>query len=94
MALAIDFTPAINEQSKIIEERYYKDLVHEAYGISMAEVYVQQVPNVRSESSQMSNRMAKLKKAGLIGCLNDTGITSSNYKKNIYESIDSVSASL
>lgn len=92
IAIPFDFSATpINEQSKIIEERYYGDLVHQAYDcFSIPRVYVQQVPNIRSESEAkpMSSRMARLKKAGLIGCLNDSGITSSNYKTIIYGSFD------
>lgn len=88
VTIAIDFAPPINQQSKIIEECYYDDLMDTAfYSVSMAPVYVQQVPNVRTESKPMSTRMSKLKKAGLIGCLNESGVTSSNYKEVIYGSI-------
>ncbi len=31
----------------------------------------------------ISKRMEKLKKSGLIGCLNNSGVTSSNYKDHI-----------
>jgi len=92
VAISSDFSATpINEQSKIIEERYYGDLVHQACDcFSIPRVYAQQVPNIRSEpeAKPMSNRMAKLKKAGLIGCLNDTGVTSNNYKEIIHGSFD------
>lgn len=32
---------------------------------------------------KLSKRMRALRKAGLIGCLNGSGITSENYKRNI-----------
>ena len=76
---------------KSSRERFYGDLVCRAYdSFSIPQVYVQQVPNIRSktESKPISSRMARLKKAGLIGCLNDTGITSSNYKEIIHGSSD------
>lgn len=91
----VDFpTPPINQQSKIIEERYYEELVSTAIDSRNSMVYLQQVPNVQTQikSKPISNRMAKLKKAGLIGCLNDTEVTSRNYKKIICESIDSDSS--
>lgn len=83
MCFAIQgFSSVLNEESKIIDERYYKELVSTAYdSISMAKIYVGQVPNVRSEPKKMSSRMARLKKSDLIGCLNKTGVTSSNYKE-------------
>jgi hypothetical protein len=88
---SIDFsvTP-INLQSKLIEERFFYELINKSIdSIAMAEVYVQYIPNIRSESKPkpISSRMAKFKEAGLIGCLNDSGITSSNYKEIMYGSI-------
>lgn len=89
MALALDFAPPINEESKKIDQRYYDELMNKAYdSISMASIYVQQIPNIRLELKPISNRMIRFKKAGLIGCLNETGVTSSNYKKVIYNSIE------
>jgi hypothetical protein len=84
-------TPPINNQSKTIEECFYESLVLNAFdSISISKIYLQQVPNVKSESENkpLSSRMARLKKAGLIGCLNDTEVTSSNYKKIIHRSFD------
>lgn len=82
----------INPHSQIIEERYFNDLVKKAYdSTSIAPVYIRQVPNIRAEtkSKPMSKRMSRLKKAGLIGSLNDTGVTSSNYKEIIMGSSES-----
>lgn len=31
------------------------------------------------------SKLDRLRKAGLIGCLNDTGLTSKNYKNEIYK---------
>lgn len=89
MNLAIDFPIIpINPQSKIIEERFYDELVNKAYdSISMPQLYVQQLPNVKSELEKpMSRRMSRFKQAGLIGCLDDSGVTSSNYKEIMYGS--------
>lgn len=81
----------INDQSKKIDERFYDDLVSKAFdSFSMAKVYMQFVPNVIAEPKikPTSTRMARFRKAGLIGCLNDTGVTSANYKEIIYGSGD------
>jgi len=40
---------------------------------------------------QISKRMDRLQKAGLIGCFDDTGVNSSNYKEFIYGSQDFLS---
>lgn len=37
-----------------------------------------------------SRRMKRLKDAGLIGCLNDTGVDSSNYKEIIRQSYENI----
>lgn len=52
----------------------------------MASIYLKQVPNIKSETKlpPVSSRMDRLKKAGLIGCFDDTGVDSSNYKEIIY----------
>jgi hypothetical protein len=86
-----DFSTApINQQSKVIEERFFEELVSTSRNsLSIAqEVYAHQVPNVRSEAKPMSARMARFRQAGLIGCFNGTGVTSSNYKEIIYGSFD------
>jgi hypothetical protein len=73
--------------SKILEERYCKELMSQALdSFAIGAVYVNLVPNVKFEpnTSRVSKRMNKLKKLGLIGCFNDTGITSTNYKEFIY----------
>ena len=88
----VSLVTPINQQSRNIDERYYIELVNIALdsSSSVANVYLMQVPNVRPElkSKPVSNRMAKLKKAGFIGCLNETGVTSSNYKEIIYGHVD------
>jgi hypothetical protein len=86
--LSLDFTVTpMNDQSKIIEERSYGELVDKARdSFSVGWVYVQQVPNVKSESKVVSTRMARFKKAGLIGCFNDTGVNSDNYKEILRDS--------
>ncbi len=80
----------INQQSRIIEERFCHELIDKAIdSIAMPEVYIQYVPNIRSESRSkpLSSRMARFKKAGLIGCLSDSGVTSTNYKEVMYGTI-------
>lgn len=97
MPFIIDATIPINYESKTIEERYYYSLVVEAYNtFSIPQLYAQQVPNVRLnelKSKPISKRMAGLRRAGLIGCLNNSGITSSNYKDVIQESFSKKSSS-
>lgn len=36
------------------------------------------------------NRLDKLKKSGLIGCLNDTGVTSQNFKQELNQMNDEI----
>lgn len=89
--IRIDFISPINEDSKAIEERFYEELVNRAYNsISAPEVYTKQVPNVRSETKDKptSARMARFKKAGLIGCFNNTRVNSENYKNFLFNSND------
>lgn len=41
------------------------------------------IPNVKIIASEpIPSKLDKFRKAGLIGCLNDTGLTSDNYKKD------------
>lgn len=39
----------------------------------------------RIETKKIMNKLQALKDAGLIGCLNDSGVTSKNYKEILYE---------
>jgi hypothetical protein len=84
----------LNKQSKAIENRYHENLVRGAYSsLSMPEVYLKQVPNIELREKPVSKRMQKLKKSGLIGCLNDSEVTSTNYKDLINLTITEKSSS-
>lgn len=48
------------------------------------EIYAKEVDNVVTEY-KITSRMSRLKKANLIGCLNDSGVTSKNYKNFLYD---------
>ena len=93
----VDFPYAsINEQSRSIEERFYIELVNKVPDTaSVSVVYLQQIPHVdtSSKSQPLSARMARFKKAGLIGCLNDTGVNSGNYREIIRDSYNKKSDS-
>lgn len=87
MFIEIPISP-LNEQSRVIEERYYSELVRDARDAdSMAEVLAHQVPNLRSSEKRppVSNRMAMFRKAGLIGSFNDTDVNSQNYRNILRE---------
>ena len=81
--------PAENLQTKIVEERYYANLFERGTNTaSIGSAYVQQIPRIEavSVSKPVSARIAKFKKAGLLGCLNDIGVNSENYKGFLQDS--------
>jgi hypothetical protein len=49
------------------------------------EAYAKEIPNLQLISSKKSSKLEKFRKAGLIGCLNDSGLTSKNYKDELYK---------
>lgn len=79
---------AFNPESQIIEKRLYEDLLtscNECHSPGITQAYVKEIPNLKIVRSKAKpSKLDKFRKAGLIGCLNDTGLTSENYKKEIY----------
>jgi hypothetical protein len=48
--------------------------------------YIREIPNLKIVPLKTApSKLAKFHKAGLIGCLNDSGLTSENYKNEIYK---------
>jgi|GEM_PF-4738049 len=81
--------PAENSHTKIVEERFYANLFERGINTaSIGSVYVQQIPNIEavSVSKPVSARMARFKKAGLLGCLNNIDVNSKNYKEFLQDS--------
>lgn len=87
-------TPPINAEYQKVEERFNNDIINSCYGcnsVALIVQYVQQVSNVEShiQEKKRVSKLEKLKKLGLIGSLNDTGVTSTNYKEALYSDEDS-----
>jgi len=95
--LHLDFPSAsMNKQSRIVEERFYAELVYRVPDTaSVGIVYMQQIPHIdtTSQPRPMSARMARFKKAGLIGCFNNTGVNSGSCKDIIQDSYNKKSDS-
>ena len=90
MTQAIDFPSApMSEEYRQIETKYYDGLLaasHDCNSLTIFATYVREVPNLKVVSSKAkTSKLARLREAGLIGCLNDTGITSQNYKEEFYK---------
>ena len=86
-ALFPPITPANIEYQKI-EARVNNDLVNSCYRCnseSLIEQYVLQISNIESQTKTKKSitKLEKLKKLGLIGSLNNSDITSTNYKASI-----------
>lgn len=81
--------PPLNSEYQIIEERLYESLLtscNECHSPGITQAYIREIPNFRIVSLETTpSKLDKFRKAGLIGCLNDTGLTSKNYKKEIYK---------
>ena len=81
--------PPFNSEYQIVEERLYEGLLtscNECHSTGITHAYVREIPNFKIASLKTtSSKLDKFRKAGLIGCLNDTGLTSENYKKEIYK---------
>lgn len=82
-------TPPFNYEYRVIEERLYGGLLtscNECHSPGITQAYIKEIPNLTITSSETTpSKLGKFRKAGLIGCLNDTGLTSENYKKEIYK---------
>jgi hypothetical protein len=86
-------TPPTNAEYQKVEERFNYDLINSCYGcnsVALIAQYVQQVSNVESHIKEKKrvSKFEKLKKLGLIGSLNDTDVTSMNYKESLYSDED------
>ncbi len=70
-----------------VEERFHKQLADRIPGNSSVGIaYLQQIPSVHVVSEvPLSPLMARFKKAGLLGCFDNTGINSENYKEFLDE---------
>lgn len=80
--------PPMNAEYQRIEIDFQGNLFEGGSGgnsSSVMEAYVQQIPNMKVISSKRVSKLAKFKAAGLIGCLNDSSITSTNYKDELYK---------
>lgn len=64
------------------EERFYQELAERMPGnCSVSVAYFHQIPYVNIVTEiPLSPRMARFKKAGLLGCFDGTGVNSENYK--------------
>lgn len=77
-------TPPFNSEYQIVEERLYEDLLDscsECHSPGIIQAYTREIPNFKVASLEtIPSKLDKFQKAGLIGCLNNTGLTSENYK--------------
>jgi len=81
--------PPLSSEYQIIEERLYEDLLlacNDCNSPGVITAYVREIPNLKIVPLKTApSKLAKFRKAGLIGCLNETGVTSENYKNEIYK---------
>ena len=80
-------TPSFNHECHYVEERLYKELLissNEYNSPGIIRAYVKEIPNLKIVSLESTSKLDKFRKAGLIGSLNESGITSENYKKELY----------
>ena len=82
-------TSPLSSEYQIIEERLYEDLLiagNDCNSPGVITAYIKEIPNLKIVPLKPPpSKLAKFRKAGLIGCLNDTGLTSKNYKNEIYK---------
>lgn len=81
--------PPYNSEYQTIEERLFEDLLragNDCNSPGVIKAYIQEIPNLKIVPLKTApSKLARFRKAGLIGCLNDTGLTSENYKNEIYK---------
>jgi hypothetical protein len=72
---------------RIVEERFHSELADRMpCNSSVGMAYLQQIPSIHVISeAPLSPLMARFKKAGLLGCFDNTGINSKNYKELLDE---------
>ncbi len=80
-------TSPFNSEYQIVEERLYEELLtscNECLSSGLITAYVKEIPNLKIVPLEpVPSKLDKFRKAGLIGSLNDTGLTSKNYKKEL-----------
>lgn len=77
----------ISSEYQIVEERLYENLFLSGYdcnNVAVMEAYAKEIPNFLVISSKKASKLDKFRKGGLIGCLNSSGLTSKNYKDELY----------
>jgi hypothetical protein len=81
-------TPPANMESQKNEGHFNETLAssnYSSHSVILVEHYVRQVTDLQSQLKRKKiTRLEKLKKLGLIGALDDTGVTSTNYKESFY----------
>ena len=79
-------TPPLNSEYQIAEIRLYEELLNNYNSPDVVKAYIKEIPNIRVVPAKKHiSKLEKFRKAGLIGCLNDTGLTSENYKSEFYK---------
>ena len=70
------------------EQQHINSLIRDCYQVQEGQLisaYLRQVPNMQEKAEkQPSTKTSKLFKLGLIGSLDNSGVTSSNYKNFFY----------
>lgn len=73
----------------VVEERLYEDLLYthnDCHSVGLTRAYIKVIPTVKIIATEpIPSKLDKFRKAGLIGCLNDTELTSDNYKNEFYQ---------
>ncbi len=69
----------LNSDSQKIEIEYYETILNRTQGLT--ETYLELPIEIHSRPP---SKMDLFQKAGLIGSLNESGVTSENYKKILY----------
>lgn len=80
--------PPFNSEYQIVEVRLYEDLLtscNDCHSQGVTQAYVREIPNFKISLETIPSKLDKFRKAGLIGCLNNTGLTSKNYKRELYK---------
>ncbi len=80
--MAVLYTDHPPYRAQSVQERFHAELADRIPGSSsVGIVYMQQIPNVYTITEiPLSPRMARFKKAGLLGCFDGTGVNSENYR--------------
>ncbi|MCB1113612.1 MAG: hypothetical protein KDK62_02535 [Chlamydiia bacterium] len=84
-------TSSQNEHTVIAEEVFYSSLLSTSTeNPQISEFYLKGFPNlVYSPQDEGADFIESLEKAGLIGCFDNTGVNSTNYKNIIYGDLES-----